>query len=117
MMHKQKAIKVNLWFDKNLKSTLNKKIIFCIKDIDIIQDPNGLIAYPLKLKRWKYFILKIILFITFVHFLRMVKFSSVSHLSLFFPKNFSNDDDVSTMIYYIGLKGEFMTVKHFDSFY
>jgi hypothetical protein len=43
----------------------------------------------------------------------MVKFSSVNHLSLYFPKNFSFDNDESTVIYYIGLKGEFMTVRLF----
>lgn len=38
---------------------------------------------------------------------RIVKFSSVQHLSLHFPSNFGAD---STRIYYVGLKGEFSEV-------
>ena len=40
-------------------------------------------------------------------FLRIVNFSSVHHLSIHFPSNFSGDEDEETKIYYIGLKGEF----------
>ena len=39
---------------------------------------------------------------------RQVKFSSVSNLSLYIPRNYGNDDDTSTSVYFIGLKGEFM---------
>lgn len=35
---------------------------------------------------------------------QVVKFSSVSHLTLFFPNNFGEE---ITRIYYIGLRGEF----------
>jgi hypothetical protein len=42
---------------------------------------------------------------------RVVTFSSVHHLSIYFPKNFSNGEE-STRIYYIGLKGEFSEAHH-----
>ncbi|XP_040071444.1 PITH domain-containing protein CG6153 [Ixodes scapularis] len=39
---------------------------------------------------------------------KIVKFSSVQHLSLHFPSNFGAD---STRIYYVGLKGEFSEAR------
>jgi hypothetical protein len=39
---------------------------------------------------------------------KIVKFSSVNHLSLHFPKNYGED---STKIYYIGFKGEFTAAQ------
>ncbi|KAI9293479.1 UPF0424 family protein [Neoconidiobolus thromboides FSU 785] len=39
---------------------------------------------------------------------RISKFNRVRNLTLFFPSNFGND---STIIYYIGLRGEFMEMK------
>lgn len=41
----------------------------------------------------------------------MVKFSSVSHLSIYIPRNYANDNDIQTTVYYIGLKGEFLAVS------
>lgn len=41
----------------------------------------------------------------------MVKFGSVTNLSIYVQRNYSNDDDVSTMINFIGLKGEYMGVN------
>lgn len=40
---------------------------------------------------------------------RVVQFSSVHHLTLYFPTNFGSD---STRIYYIGLRGEFSEAHH-----
>lgn len=43
-------------------------------------------------------------------FCRVVKFSSVNHLTLHFPCNFGSD---KTRIYYIGLRGEYTsTYRH-----
>lgn len=39
---------------------------------------------------------------------RIVKFSSVYNLTLHFPKNFGAE---KTKIYYIGLRGEFTSVR------
>jgi hypothetical protein len=39
---------------------------------------------------------------------RIVKFCSVHHLSIYFPKNFGADE---TIVYYIGLRGEFSEVS------
>jgi hypothetical protein len=58
----------------------------CDQEISLAQDTEGEISYPLK----------------------TVKFSSISHLSIYIPRNYDNDDDTSTMIYYIGLNGDFM---------
>jgi hypothetical protein len=51
-----------------------------------------------------------------------VHFSSVHHLTIYFPKNFS-DGDETTRIYYIGLKGEFseahrhgVTICNYEAF-
>ena len=41
---------------------------------------------------------------------RTTKFSSISNLSIHIPRNYADDDDTSTTIYYIGLKGEYMSV-------
>ena len=43
--------------------------------------------------------------------IRIVKFSSVTHLSIFIKRNYADDDDVSTMVYFIGLKGDFISVN------
>jgi len=43
----------------------------------------------------------------FVYF-RIVRFSSVHHLTIHFPSNFGADN---TKVYYIGLKGDFTEVK------
>ena len=45
---------------------------------------------------------------TFYFFLRVARFNNVEHLSIYFPANFGND---STLIYYIGLRGDFMEVS------
>ncbi|RNA06633.1 hypothetical protein BpHYR1_037478 [Brachionus plicatilis] len=60
--------------------------IECDQEIELVKDPEGIVAYPLK----------------------MVKFSSVSHLSIYVPRNYANDNDVQTSVYYVGLKGEFL---------
>jgi hypothetical protein len=39
---------------------------------------------------------------------RIVKFSSVNHLSIFIPQNYG---DESTVIYYIGLQGEWLGAR------
>ena len=41
-------------------------------------------------------------------FFRIVKFSSSSHLSIHIPENYG---DESTIVYYIGLQGDWMNVK------
>lgn len=41
------------------------------------------------------------------HPTKIVKFTNVHHLTLFFPKNFGHE---TTRIYYIGLKGDFTQV-------
>jgi hypothetical protein len=61
----------------------------CDQEISLAQDPNGLIAYPLK----------------------QVKFSWINHLAIYVPRNYSNNSEVSTSIYYIGLNGEFQSVN------
>jgi len=38
----------------------------------------------------------------------VARFNSVSCLSIHFPDNWSNSSDISTKVYYIGLKGDFM---------
>ena len=65
--------------------TFDSVNIECDQEIGLAQDVLGQIAYPLK----------------------MVKFSSVTNLSIYVPRNYANDNDVSTVIYYIGLNGEF----------
>ena len=40
--------------------------------------------------------------------MKIVSFSNVHHLSLFFPRNFG---DESSRVYYIGLKGDFTPVS------
>ncbi|XP_064624963.1 PITH domain-containing protein GA19395-like [Lineus longissimus] len=42
---------------------------------------------------------------------KIVKFSSVQHLSIYFPKNFGADE---TIVYYIGLRGEFTEAKRHE---
>lgn len=41
---------------------------------------------------------------------RIVKFSSVYHLTIHIPKNFGNE---TTKVYYIGLRGEFTSVSDY----
>lgn len=67
--------------------TFDQITVPCEQEIELIQDPDGLIAYPLK----------------------PVKFSSVTHLSIYIEKNFSDDEDTSTEVYFIGLKGDFIS--------
>jgi len=40
--------------------------------------------------------------------IKIVKFSSVHHLTIHIPKNFGND---KTKVYYIGLRGEFTAMQ------
>lgn len=56
--------------------------IECDQEIDLKQDPRGLVDYPLKAS----------------------KFGNISHLSILVDKNFGEDE---TKVYYIGLRGEF----------
>lgn len=42
---------------------------------------------------------------------RISKFSGVRTLTLFFPDNFTNDEDEPTRLDFIGLKGEFTAVS------
>lgn len=44
----------------------------------------------------------------YFNFLRTVKFSSVSHLSIHIKDNYG---DETTSVYYIGLQGDWMNVK------
>ena len=62
------------------------------QEVELAKDPEGLIAYPL----------------------RPVKFSSVSHLSIFVLRNYDNDNDTQTKISFIGLKGDFIAVILFS---
>ena len=66
--------------------TFDNVNIECDQEINLAKDPDGQIAYPLK----------------------TVKFSSINHLSIYIPRNYANDDDLPTRVYYIGLNGEFM---------
>lgn len=56
------------------------------QEIELQRDPDGVIEYPTKI----------------------VKFTNVHHLTLYFPRNFGDDN---TRIYYIGLKGDFTEVS------
>jgi hypothetical protein len=38
----------------------------------------------------------------------IARFSSISCLCIHFPDNLANSDDISTRVYYIGLKGDFL---------
>jgi hypothetical protein len=42
---------------------------------------------------------------------RISKFTNVRSLTLFFPDNFTNDEDEPTRIDFLGLKGEFTAVS------
>lgn len=56
------------------------------QELELVHDAKGEIAYPLKI----------------------VKFSSVYELSIYIPQNYG---DESTIIYYIGLQGDFLGAK------
>ncbi|CAM1303782.1 PITHD1 (predicted) [Pycnogonum litorale] len=56
------------------------------QEFELQPDPTGILEYPIK----------------------VVKFSSVQHLSIHIPKNYGADN---TRVYYIGLKGEFTEAR------
>ncbi|KAI3385339.1 hypothetical protein SNEBB_009594 [Seison nebaliae] len=61
----------------------------CEQKFDLQYDENGVLEYPLK----------------------VTKFNNVYSLTLFIPSNNSGDDDTTTKVYYIGLKGDFLQGK------
>lgn len=65
--------------------TYDMRSLECDQEVSLARDPEGRVAYPLK----------------------AVKFGSVSHLSIYIPRNYGNDDDLPTTVYYLGLNGEF----------
>ncbi|XP_065342463.1 PITH domain-containing protein GA19395 [Cloeon dipterum] len=71
-------------FKNRPKMTFDDVGVKVDQEFDMQRDPTGRLEYSPK----------------------VVTFSSVHHLSIYFPKNFS-DGEESTRIYYIGLKGEF----------
>jgi len=56
------------------------------QEFEVMRDPNGTLEYIIKI----------------------VKFSSVYHLTIHIPKNFGNE---TTKVYYIGLRGEFTAAQ------
>lgn len=58
------------------------------QELELQKDPDGTLEYPTKI----------------------TKFSNVHHLTMYFPKNFGEEN---TRIYYIGLKGDFTEVSVF----
>ena len=56
------------------------------QEFECVRDPTGIMEYPLKI----------------------VRFSSVHHLTIHIPKNYGSE---TTKVYYIGLRGEFTPVS------
>ncbi|XP_067006923.2 PITH domain-containing protein GA19395 isoform X2 [Anabrus simplex] len=89
-----KAWEERLDFEKYVESDVDEELLFNIpftgniklKGVVVIGGEGG--AHPSRMKL-------------------VVKFSSVTHLSIHFPRNFGSD---TTKIYYIGLRGEFTPV-------
>lgn len=76
----------------------------CDEEFELVQNPTGDLEYPLKYVPNAHCIWILIWMVIHITFHRPVQFSSVHHLSLYFPTNFGASN---TRIYYIGLRGEF----------